>query len=905
MANKSRHKPPVRIQEPATETPHPSAAPAGHRLAAYELAVVAAVAGLILVASNSVSMISLCVLWAASLYAGARFVFPHEPDKQHELFLANALAVFLILRVLVDGVVHREANLYFFWAACAIFAVWAGHAALRGGACPKERLLLCMPAAFLAAALLVSPWSIQFDGTFRALLQWASYVMICTVAACGLRSRLGQGIVLSALACVAIGEAVYAVLHLKYLLPLTRAVLQDHPELLAYHAGKTGGSPFEQRLYSNRAYGSFVYANALAAFFLPAALFSMGAAASRIIKLWELAKRPKNDVQENANNYLEIPWFAAVAVWAVSSAITFAAYSACYYRILFHAGPWTAHPWPWIFYTGLVPLAMAYLAYDTVHRRGAHFYGMALQTAACLAAFTLSVVGLILTYSRGGLLAFLAALACMSLLLFMRRGLHGRLPAPAIVLIACTAIVSMGADTPPTPEGQAGGIEEAAPGHAPGMEELANLSTAALRMTYWRTGLRMAADRPLAGVGLGNFGAAYPAYQYPGAGDVTVAHNDYLQALCETGLLGFAAFIGFWAWLLAHGARRIRLEENASERWLMAGLFAGLLAFLMHAAMDFDFNNPSLASLEFMLAGVFIAMMQTPDSWRALKPRGRAALGGLALAALVLGASAWPLPSVDALVGDRAASNARMEAARYLFTSCAPDAPEPAEAPRITLKMLQPLISERSELEAFGVFQTRNAGAEAWADIAPDTPLSGAESFVISNRAAGWRAAHEAVLAHIAAMEQTDARYPHSPSLASRLCQFYQLLASFENDPKQNDPKQLERFVDSCVNWGEKAVRRGPFQASHRVQYAGALWLKGGIAQADEKAELLKRSAAEYQEAARLYPTSQEVWSQYSSRANTLGNALLDAGFADEGRKYLRQGAEAAKHAETLPPRAG
>ena len=51
--------------------------------------------------------------------------------------------------------------------------------------------------------------------------------------------------------------------------------------------------------------------------------------------------------------------------------------------------------------------------------------------------------------------------------------------------------------------------------------------------------LRMLRDHPVSGIGLGNFETAYPQYQsFPTDLTVDYAHNDYAEAIAETGLIG-------------------------------------------------------------------------------------------------------------------------------------------------------------------------------------------------------------------------------------------------------------------------------------------------------------------------------------------------------------------------------
>jgi O-antigen ligase len=79
-------------------------------------------------------------------------------------------------------------------------------------------------------------------------------------------------------------------------------------------------------------------------------------------------------------------------------------------------------------------------------------------------------------------------------------------------------------------------------------------------------------------------------YRYEGTDWYREAHNDYVQVLVETGLPGLA--IALWAaWAV--------LRRTAGHRWV----FAALLAMLLHAFVEFDFQIPALPVLFVVLAG--------------------------------------------------------------------------------------------------------------------------------------------------------------------------------------------------------------------------------------------------------------------------------------------------------------
>ena len=108
-------------------------------------------------------------------------------------------------------------------------------------------------------------------------------------------------------------------------------------------------------------------------------------------------------------------------------------------------------------------------------------------------------------------------------------------------------------------------------------------------------------DYPLFGSGLGSFPVVYPRY----AGQkswwtYTHAHNDYLEFGAEVGaiglsLLGLMVLMSFGAALRAQYLRRDPLMRGLSFASMM-----GILALMIHSAVDFSLQIPANA-LTFML----------------------------------------------------------------------------------------------------------------------------------------------------------------------------------------------------------------------------------------------------------------------------------------------------------------
>lgn len=162
------------------------------------------------------------------------------------------------------------------------------------------------------------------------------------------------------------------------------------------------------------------------------------------------------------------------------------------------------------------------------------------------------ISGLLLTKSKGGILAFIAGLALFAGLLAFRRQLaaHRRL-----VLAAAAPLVLLSA-------GAAGyvivryGLQH---GSLPGGNSML------VRWQYWTASARMYADHPWTGVGLGNFSNYYPHYKpAPALESVSDPHNVLLSLLTQCGplgLLGFLAMVFVPLWRLVGPAREVPLTE--------------------------------------------------------------------------------------------------------------------------------------------------------------------------------------------------------------------------------------------------------------------------------------------------------------------------------------------------------
>ncbi|HMO87206.1 MAG TPA: O-antigen ligase family protein, partial [Lacipirellulaceae bacterium] len=192
------------------------------------------------------------------------------------------------------------------------------------------------------------------------------------------------------------------------------------------------------------------------------------------------------------------------------------------------------------------------------------------------AALMAMLGGILITQSRGGLLALGAAVLVL--------GIRSRNPLAFLtktLAIGATVLLLM----LPT-----GSLDRYA-----SIPQYQSDESAMTRVAIWKAGLRMVGDHPLTGVGAGTFELVYGKHYIDrqNAGNVwRAAHSSYIQAAAELGIVGLLIWLalplsGFLTVSrLQHALRgpAAALDEaDALDRWADA-MAAGLVGFLVGAA---------------------------------------------------------------------------------------------------------------------------------------------------------------------------------------------------------------------------------------------------------------------------------------------------------------------------------
>ncbi|MGO9604262.1 MAG: O-antigen ligase family protein [Candidatus Binataceae bacterium] len=143
-------------------------------------------------------------------------------------------------------------------------------------------------------------------------------------------------------------------------------------------------------------------------------------------------------------------------------------------------------------------------------------------------------------------------------------------------------------------------------------------ASVAARFMIWRDSFGMIRDFPIFGVGLGGWPVIFPRYQsgpwFPLV--YRQAHNDYVQLIAETGLLGLALVV----WILVPVCKRLSAARRdlAPENWpLFAALVSALPAMAVHEFFDFCFHIPANAILFTLLVALAVrasSQHETPEA---------------------------------------------------------------------------------------------------------------------------------------------------------------------------------------------------------------------------------------------------------------------------------------------------
>ncbi len=213
------------------------------------------------------------------------------------------------------------------------------------------------------------------------------------------------------------------------------------------------------------------------------------------------------------------------------------------------------------------------------------------RTLLWLSAGTIAA-SIFLSQSRGGVLAMLIELAFLAALALRTRTLrrHHHRFLLAAALIAFLAFV-----------GWLGGESLLHRFAVPRMQELIQPG----RPLILKDSLHLIARKPLTGWGLGTYPLVFPQFRsFYTSIFVNHAHDDYVEFIAETGIVGVAAIAWFLIALYRAGLRKTRTQQSRTIDAMTLAALTSCTAIVAHSWWDFNLQIPANAALFFALCGL-------------------------------------------------------------------------------------------------------------------------------------------------------------------------------------------------------------------------------------------------------------------------------------------------------------
>ena len=248
----------------------------------------------------------------------------------------------------------------------------------------------------------------------------------------------------------------------------------------------------------------------------------------------------------------------------------------------------------------IVPLSLVPLILGKVRRERLFVVGL---------FAVISIAALFVSASRGGIISFVFELFAIALWIGFRSGAGKHTLIGAAVLLVAFLFVSWL------------GVSQILQRFSTMQSlEVTEGKRAVMRLDTWHIFL----DHPLIGTGLGTLQTVFPPYEtlYDGK-IVNHSHNDYLEALAETGLLGGLCCLWFLASLFVESRRCLFPKEDSFAIVFQFAASVACIGFLIHELVDFNLHIPANALLFLLTANLATADVQPSISGASVTCRTR------------------------------------------------------------------------------------------------------------------------------------------------------------------------------------------------------------------------------------------------------------------------------------------
>lgn len=130
------------------------------------------------------------------------------------------------------------------------------------------------------------------------------------------------------------------------------------------------------------------------------------------------------------------------------------------------------------------------------------------------------------------------------------------------------------------------------------------------RIRLWYTSINMIKDKPVWGIGLGNFSRLFDRYKVDGIYDTTChPHNDFLNVAANSGILGLLAYLSIWAAFLYSTVKSVWKKRSESfGRAVQMGGIVAVVAFLFAGLLQCYYTDAEVNMLIMFILGLTTIM---------------------------------------------------------------------------------------------------------------------------------------------------------------------------------------------------------------------------------------------------------------------------------------------------------
>jgi O-antigen ligase/tetratricopeptide (TPR) repeat protein len=134
------------------------------------------------------------------------------------------------------------------------------------------------------------------------------------------------------------------------------------------------------------------------------------------------------------------------------------------------------------------------------------------------------------------------------------------------------------------------------------------------RFEFWDIAWKVFLKHPLVGIGFNTFGYYYVNYQQNPQYYTKDPHNVYLRFLAEGGIIGAAVIISLLVIIGGLIMRTLRTPPGRMLTVYRVGLLGGIVAELLHMALDFDWTFPIIPLLLVCQVAIVARTFHYPDN---------------------------------------------------------------------------------------------------------------------------------------------------------------------------------------------------------------------------------------------------------------------------------------------------